>query len=111
MDTFTRAFAGWWDGGYDVLVTPVTGTVTPKLGALGMDSARLKTSMLWWPFTAYFNMAGQPAMSLPLYWTTDGLPVGVQLGAAYAREDLLIRLAAQLEEARPWSERIPSVHA
>jgi amidase len=118
MDAFTRAFAGWWghghDGGYDVLVTPVTGTVTPKLGALGMDSARLKTSMLWWPFTAYFNLAGQPAISLPLHWTKDGpagLPVGVQLGAAYAREDVLIRLAAQLEEARPWSGRIPPVHA
>jgi len=115
MDTFTRAFAGWWgldhDSGYDVLVTPVTGTVTPKLGALGMDSARLKTSTLWWPFTANFNLAGQPAMSLPLHWTKDGLPVGVQLGAAYAREDVLIRLAAQLEEARPWSGRIPPVHA
>jgi amidase len=115
MDTFTRAFAGWWDhdhgGGFDVLLTPVTGTVTPKLGALGMDAARLKTSMLWWPFTAYFNLAGQPAMSLPLHWTQDGLPVGVQLGAAYAREDVLIRLAAQLEEARPWSARIPPVHA
>jgi len=115
MDAFTRAFAGWWghdrDGGYDVLVTPVTGTVTPKLGAFGMDSARLKTSVLWWPFTAYFNLAGQPAMSLPLHWTKDGLPVGVQLGAAYAREDVLIRLAAQLEEARPWSGHIPPVHA
>jgi amidase len=116
MDAFTRAFAGWWDGGYDVLITPVTGTVTPKLGALGMDSARLKTSMLWWPFTAYFNLAGQPAISLPLHWTKDGpagagLPVGVQLGAAYGREDVLIRLATQLEEARPWSGRIPPVHA
>jgi amidase len=115
MDTFTRAFAGWWDhdrrGGYDILITPVTGTVTPKLGALGMDSARLKTSALWWPFTAYFNLAGQPAISLPLHWTKDGLPVGVQLGAAYAREDVLIRLAAQLEQARPWSARIPPIHA
>ena len=111
MDTFTRAFANWWHSGFDVLVTPVTGTITPKLGALGMDSARLKTSALWWPFTAYFNLAGQPAMSLPLHWTKDGLPVGVQLGAAYAREDVLIRLAAQLEQARPWSARIPPIHA
>jgi amidase len=116
MDAFTRAFAGWWQCGYDVLLAPVTGTVTPKLGALGMDSARLKTSMLWWPFTAFFNMSGQPAISLPLHWSSidpenAGLPVGVQLGAAYAREDLLIRLAAQLEEARPWSARIPPVHA
>jgi amidase len=111
MDVFTRAFAGWWQNGNDVLVTPVTGMVTPKLGELGMDAARIKTSALWWPFTAFFNMSGQPAMSLPLYWTGAGLPVGVQLGAAYAREDVLIRLAAQLERARPWSERVPPVHA
>ena len=99
-----------------MLVTPVTGTLTPKLGALGMDSARLKTSALWWPFTAFFNMSGQPAISLPLHWSSidpenAGLPVGVQLGAAYAQEDLLIRLAAQLEQARPWGQRIPPVHA
>lgn len=115
MDVFTRAFAGWWansdGGGYDVLLSPVTGTVPPKLGALGLDSARLKTSMLWWPYTAFFNMSGQPAISLPLHWSAEGLPVGVQLGAAYAREDLLIRLAAQLEQARPWSARLPAIHA
>jgi amidase len=110
MDAFTRAFAGWWSG-YDVLVNPTTGTVTPKLGALGMDSARLKTSAVWWPFTAFFNMSGQPAMSLPLHWSEEGLPVGVHFGAAYAREDVLIRLAAQLEQARPWNGRIPPVHA
>jgi amidase len=115
MDAFTRAFAGWWGSshgrGYDVLMTPTTGTLTPKLGALGMDPARMKTSALWWPFTAFFNMTGQPAISLPLHWSEEGLPVGVQLGAAYAREDVLIRLASQLEQAKPWSGRIPPVHA
>jgi amidase len=116
MDAFTRAFAGWWHSGYDVLLSPVTGTATPKLGALGTDSARLRAFTLWWPVTAYFNMSGQPAISLPLYWMPSnsgntGLPVGVQLGAAYAREDVLIRLAAQLEQALPWSARVPPVHA
>lgn len=115
MDAFTRAFAGWWGygdgGGYDVLLSPVTGTVTPKLGALGMDSARLKTALAWWPYTAFFNMSGQPAISLPLHWSGEGLPVGVQLGAAYGREDVLIRLAAQLEQAQPWSARLPAIHA
>jgi amidase len=111
MDAFTRALAAWWHGGYDVLVSPVTGTVTPKLGVIGMDSARFKASSLFWPYTAFFNMSGQPAISLPLHWASDGMPVGVQLAAAYAREDVLIRLAAQLEEARPWSARIPPVHA
>jgi amidase len=110
MDAFTRAFAGWWQS-YDVLLSPVTGTVTPKLGALGTDAARMKTFALWWPFTAFYNMAGQPAISLPLHWSADGMPVGVQLGAAYGHEDVLIRLGAQLEQARPWAQRIPPVHA
>ena len=111
MDTFTRAFAGWWHSGLDVLVTPVTGMPAPKLGALGYDPARIQTSAVWWPFTAYFNLSGQPAISLPLHWSQDGLPVGVQFGAAYAREDLLIRLAAQLEQAQPWGGRLPAIHA
>jgi len=111
MDTFTREFAGWWHSGYDVLLSPTTGSLTPKLGALGLDEARFRTSMLWTPFTAFFNLAGQPAISLPLHWSPEGLPVGVQLGAAYAREDVLIRLASELEQARPWSGRIAPVHA
>ena len=56
-------------------------------------------------------MTGQPAISLPLHWTPGGLPVGVQLVAPYGREDLLIRIASQLERAAPWSDRLPPVHA
>ena len=62
-------------------------------------------------FTHPFNVTGQPAISLPLHWTPDGLPVGVQLVAAIGREDLLIRVAAQLEQARPWRTKRPPVHA
>ena len=58
-----------------------------------------------------FNVTGQPAISLPLHWNDDGLPVGVQLVAPFGREDLLIRVAAQLERARPWAERTPPVFA
>lgn len=111
MDAFTRSLAGWWAGGFDVLVAPTTGTVTPKLGELGLDTDRLALSLLWSPYTAYFNMSGQPAVSLPLHWAEDGMPVGVQLAAAHGREDVLIRLSSQLETARPWSGRIPPLHA
>ena len=56
-------------------------------------------------------MTGQPAISLPLHWTPSGLPVGVQLVAPYGREDMLIQVASQLEQAAPWSDRHPPVHA
>jgi len=65
----------------------------------------------WMPYGAQFNVTGQPAVSLPLHMHPSGLPLGVQLVTAYGREDLLLRLAAQLEEAAPWWDRRPSTHA
>jgi amidase len=62
-------------------------------------------------WTAPFNASGQPAISLPLHWSADGLPVGVQLVAAYGRENLLIQVASQLEVAQPWAQRRPTVSA
>ena len=61
----------------------------------------------WAAFTAAFNMTGQPAMSLPLHWTPDGLPIGVMLVGAMFAEEKLIRLSAQLEQAHPWHDRKP----
>jgi amidase len=58
-----------------------------------------------------WNATGQPAISLPLGWSADGLPVGVQLVAAPGRDDVLLRVAAQLEQARPWYARRPALHA
>jgi amidase len=113
---FSRAAAGWWIGGFDVLVTPTMAQPAPTLGIfktrLGEDPRNIGVRLNEVsPFTAPWNIAGQPAISLPLHVTPEGLPVGVQFIAAYGREDLLLRLAAQIEKAAPWSDRHPRVHA
>jgi len=109
---WARRMADWW-GSYDVLVTPTLGGPPPQLGwfteAGPLEEGKRITSFI--PYTAQFNMTGQPAISLPLHWSADGLPVGVQFVAAYGREDVLVRLAAQLEKAAPWADRRPRVHA
>jgi len=112
LGMWTRRMADWWNG-HDLLLTPTLGAPPPELGwftAAGpeQEEARIASFM---PYTAQFNMTGQPAISLPLHWTPGGLPVGVQLVAAYGREDVLIRVASQLEEAAPWADRHPPVHA
>ena len=63
------------------------------------------------PFTVVFNLARQPALSLPLEHSRTGLPIGVQFVAPYGREDLLVRIGAQLEQAMPWKDRTPSAIA
>lgn len=63
----------------------------------------------WIPYTPLFNVTGQPAMSVPLYWNREGLPIGVQFVARFADDALLYRLAAQLEELRPWKDRMPAM--
>jgi amidase len=110
-----RRVVSWWcgpwnDRGFDVLVTPTIAKPPPALGVLsGPGSGRRFREYL--QFTSQFNLSGQPAISLPLHWTGSGLPVGVQFVAAPNREDLLIRLSAQLEAAMPWHDRRPPIHA
>lgn len=112
IGVWSRRMAEWWKS-YDVLLTPTVAAPPPPLGwftAEGTDREGPRIASFS-PYTAPFNMTGQPAISLPLHWSADGLPVGVQLVAAYGREDLLIRLAAQLETAAPWADKRPRVHA
>jgi amidase len=108
---FRRAIQSWWYEGWDLLLTPTLAELPLKLGTLVNDAedpmAIMRRAGEFVPFTPPFNMSGQPAISLPIEWTDEGLPVGVQLVAAYGREDLLIRVASQLEEAKPWAGRTP----
>ncbi len=112
---WSRQVASWWADGNDILVTPTMPEPPARLGELAPDvddvMAVLPRMGTYAMFTSLFNITGQPAISLPLHWTADGLPVGVQLVAAYGREDLLIRLASQLEQAHPWADRHPPVSA
>ncbi len=88
---------------HDILVTPTVARPTPELGVLDTRNVD-DLAGLRWPlaFTSAFNATGQPAISLPLGADSAGMPLGVQLVAAYGREDLLLRVAGQIERARPW---------
>jgi amidase len=112
---YTRRVAAWWESGFDLLLTPTLPEPPPPLGHFRPDPVDPLTAgfkaTAFAAFTLPFNTTGQPAISLPLHWTSDGLPVGIQLVAAYDGEDLLLRVAAQLEEARPWADRRPPVCA
>ncbi len=66
-------------------------------------------NLSWVPYTQLANLTGRPAISLPLHWTADGLPMGVQFVAPLAGESVLISLAAQLEQAMPWAHRVAPI--
>jgi amidase len=110
-----RAVVAWWQD-YDLLLTPTMALPPAELGTIGNGHeadpvAPIERAIPYAAFTAGFNATGQPAISLPLHWSEAGLPIGVQLVGDMGREDLLLRVAAQLEQAVPWAERRPPVFA
>ena len=95
---------------YDVLLSPTIARTSLPLGAVRMDGSLEQyeeglAPMV--PFTAVCNATGVPAMSVPLEWTADGLPVGLHFVGRFGSEEMLFSLAAQLEQAQPWRERQP----
>ncbi|MGR8949962.1 MAG: amidase [Gammaproteobacteria bacterium] len=121
---------------YDLYLTPTIAVLPPLIGdnepsraeavlmnvintlgagrllkALGVVDKLATESMAKMPFTQVANMTGQPAMSVPLYWTADNLPVGVQFIAPNGREDILFQLGAELERAQPWINKKPPLYA
>lgn len=108
---FGREMAAWWADGWDLLVTPSTARPAPRIGKLVSTAEKPLRSFInslpYGTFTLPFNLSGQPAISVPMGHTADGLPLGAQLAAAYAREDLLLQVAAQLEATNPWPHLSP----
>jgi amidase len=121
---------------YDLVLTPTLGTPPIEIGALepqGVDAVAQKliaatgwsaplsspklidraagTTFSFVPFTPIANITGQPAMSVPLFWNGEDLPIGVMFTGQPADETVMFSLAAQLERARPWKDRRPPVHA
>jgi amidase len=121
LHAWTRTCASWWTpsdeggDGFDLLLTPTLAEPPPRIGDVvgtaedPWHGAARATAFAC--YTAPFNVTGQPGVSVPLAWeASENLPIGTQLVAASGREDVLLRVAAQLEAARPWADRRPVVH-
>jgi amidase len=100
---------------YDVLLTPTLGSPPLQIGSFAPTAedvmAGMRVATAFVPFTPICNATGQPAMSVPLYWNAEGLPIGTHFVGRFGDEATLFRLAAQLEQARPWADRRPPVSA
>ena len=112
IQAFGRQIVAWSDP-YDVVVTPALAEAPVPIGTLDPDApdpqATFARGGAFTPYTAGFNISGQPAITVPLYEDADGLPVGVQLVGRPNGEGTLLALATQLEAAHPWADRRPAV--
>jgi amidase len=115
MNTVCRQVAPFFQK-YDLLLTPVLAAPPLPLGLINSDNRQLDAEGFYAqlfahaPFTAIFNMTGQPAISLPLATSGTGLPIGLQFVARYGDEATLLMLAVQLEQAQPWHDKLPPMH-
>ena len=115
IHAFGRQMAGFFDGGPDILLTATLSEPPAEVGRFAHATEDYLAYRIgpegifaYSPFCAVFNASGQPAASLPLGWSTDGLPVGIHLAAAFGQDELLIALCAEVERAVPWaSKRAP----
>jgi amidase len=112
LQTAARRIVAFWSE-FDVVLTPTLALPPVEIGwqDRGVDGAleQLHRNTLFTPFTAVANMTGLPAMSLPLHWSEEGLPIGVHAIGAPEGEATLFQLAAQVERAQPWADRRPSI--
>jgi amidase len=94
---------------YDALLTPTLAAPPVPVGYFEAvaPAENFERQKRFTPFTALFNVSGQPAVNVPLYWNAEGLPIGVMLAGRMGDEATLISLSAQLEAARPWKDRHP----
>ena len=108
LQSLTRAAAAALRG-YDAVLTPTLAQPPAPVGYFDEadPAANFERQKQFTPFTAVWNVTGQPAISLPLHWTAEGLPIGVKLAAQPGAEGTLISLSAQLEAVRPWQDRHP----
>ena len=116
FNTVNRGVAPFFSE-YDVLITPNSSMLAPAIGTFDQNAPGLdawdwtKNLFSFDTFLPLYNTTGQPAITLPLHQSEDGLPIGVQFAARFGDEATLFRLAAVLEEALPWIDRRPPIHA
>ncbi|HEX3911210.1 MAG TPA: amidase [Solirubrobacteraceae bacterium] len=115
LELLSRQEVARWGRDFDVLVTPTSAILPPAAGSImqaqhATPEAPVADVVASVSFTAFGNVTGLPAVSLPLHWTDEGVPVGAQLTGGPWDEATLIRLSAQLEQALPWADRQPTLN-